>query len=74
MIICPGTKFPGLRIKSSYSMEEYEQKDKAKAIKRGERVMMNFSNNKTKKIISGVIIILLVLAMVVPTVMAALMV
>lgn len=36
--------------------------------------MMNFSNNKTKKIISGVIIILLVLAMVVPTVMAAFMV
>lgn len=36
--------------------------------------MMNFSNNKTKKIVSGVIIILLVLAMIVPTVLAALMV
>lgn len=36
--------------------------------------MMNLSNNKTRKIVSGVIIILLVLAMVVPTVLAALMV
>lgn len=36
--------------------------------------MMNFSNNKTRKIVSGVIIILLVLAMIVPTVLAALMV
>lgn len=35
--------------------------------------MMNFSNNKTKKIISAVIIIFLVLAMIVPTVLAALM-
>ena len=55
-------------------MEEYKQEHEAKAIKRGERVMMNFSNNKTRKIVSGVIIILLVLAMVVPTVLAALMV
>lgn len=54
-------------------MEEYQQEHKAKAIKRGERVMMNFSNNKTKKIVSAVIIILLVLSMIVPTVMAALM-
>lgn len=66
-------KFPGLRIKSSHSMEEYKQEHKAKAIKRGERAMMNFSNNKTKKIVSAVIIILLVLSMIVPTVMAALM-
>lgn len=34
--------------------------------------MMNMNNTKVKKIISAVIIILLVLAMVVPTVMVAL--
>lgn len=36
--------------------------------------MMNFSNNKTKKIVSAVIIIVLVLSMIIPTVLAALMV
>lgn len=66
-------KSPGLRIELSYSMEEYKQEHEANTIKRGERVMMNFSNNKTKKIISAVIIIFLVLAMIVPTVLAALM-
>lgn len=35
--------------------------------------MMNFHNQKTKKMISAVIIILLVLAMVVPTIIGALM-
>jgi hypothetical protein len=34
---------------------------------------MNFRNNKTKKIISSVIIMILVLSMIVPTILAALM-
>lgn len=35
--------------------------------------MMNFNDQKTRKIFSAVIIIILVLAMVVPTILAALM-
>lgn len=35
--------------------------------------MMNMRNNKVKKIVSGVIIVVLVLAMVVPVVLSAMM-
>ena len=44
-------------------MEEYQ---------RGEGIMMNFNNKRTRKIVSSVIIILLVLAMVAPMVLGAL--
>ena len=39
---------------------------------RGEGIMMNFNNKRTRQIVSSVIIILLVLAMVAPMVLGAL--
>lgn len=49
-----------------------ESQNKKQGIERWRKIMMNFRNDKSKKMISTVIIIVIVLAMVVPTILAAL--
>ena len=54
-------KRPGGRIRSCPGTEEYKEVI----------AMINMSNKKTRKIVSAVIVILLVIAMVVPLVLSA---